>query len=60
MTKYLSIAILLTVFLSSCSKEPDNFNDCILKHIKGNQTRDAVDLIEDACRAKFPVPPKQK
>jgi len=63
MTKtYLAIALLITgvVILSSCSKEPDNYNDCILEHIKGNQTKQAVNLIDDACEAKFPASPKQE
>jgi hypothetical protein len=59
---YIAIALLIIgiVILSSCSKEPDNFNDCILKHIKGSQTEDAVFLIEQACETKFPRSPKQK
>ena len=59
---YLAIALLIIglVILSSCSKEPDNFNDCILKHIKGSQTEDAVFLIENACRKKFPESPKHQ
>tara|TARA_B100000315_G_scaffold230165_1_gene240320 strand:- start:27 stop:221 length:195 start_codon:yes stop_codon:yes gene_type:complete len=62
MTKYLVIAFLIAgvVVLSSCSKEPDNFSDCILKHVKGSQTKDAVNLIEDACEEKFSAPPKQE
>ena len=53
---YLAIALLIIglVILSSCSKEPDNFNDCILEHVKGSQSKDAVSLIEEACQAKFP------
>ena len=63
---YLAVALLITgvVILSSCSKpdnsKPDNFNDCILEHIKGNQTKQAVSLIEDACYEKFSASPKQK
>ena len=63
---YLAIALLITgvVVLSSCSKpdnsKPDNYNDCILEHIKENQTKYAVNLIEDACEAKFPASPKQE
>jgi hypothetical protein len=59
MTKYLAIAFLITgvvIFLSSCSK-PDNYDDCILEHIKANQTKDAVWAIEEACQNKFPPKP---
>lgn len=57
MTKtYLAVAFLITgvVILSSCSKEPDNYNDCILEHIKAGQTAGAVPLIMEACINKFP------
>ena len=63
---YLAIALLITgvVVLSSCSKpdnsKPDNYNDCILEHIKGNQTKQAVNLIDAACYEKFSASPKQE
>jgi PBP1b-binding outer membrane lipoprotein LpoB len=59
MTKYLAIAFLIAgiTILSSCSKEPDNYDDCILKHIKSGQTKDAVWAIEEACQNKFPPKP---
>ena len=60
---YLAIALLITgvVVLSSCSKpdnsKPDNYNDCILEHIKSGQTDKAVSLIRKACKSKFPPQP---
>ena len=59
MTKYLAIAFLIAgvIILSSCSKEPDNYNDCILKYIKGGQTEAAAGLIMQACMDKFPPKP---
>ena len=53
------MAFLITgvvIFLSSCSK-PDNYDDCILEHLKANQTKDAVWAIEEACQNKFPPKP---
>ena len=60
MTKtYLAIAFLIAgiTILFFCSKEPDNFDDCILEHIKSGQSDFAVRLIHDACLAKFPPKP---
>ena len=59
---YLAIAFLIAgiTILSSCSKEPDNYDDCILEHIKGNQTKQAVNLIDAACYEKFSASPKQE
>jgi hypothetical protein len=55
----ISIAILITgvIILSSCSKEPDNFDDCILEHIKSGQSDKAVSYIRRACKSKFPPKP---
>ena len=60
MTKtYLAIAFLIAgiTILSSCSKEPDNYDDCILEHIKSGQSDSAVFHIRKACKSKFPPKP---
>lgn len=52
----LKYASMLPVFLLvlGCGKEPTNYADCILEHIKSGQTKDAVVVIHRACEQKFP------
>lgn len=51
------ISILLTVFaLAGCDQfsQPQNFDDCILKHMDGVTSDKAALLITRSCRKKFP------
>ena len=41
------------VFTSS----PDNYEDCVLKSMKGVESDRAASIIANTCRQKFPPPP---
>ena len=53
MNKIISIAI-VSLGLISCSSEPKNFDDCILKYMQGTNERAATTAIYVACQNKFP------
>lgn len=38
----------------SCSEEPEDYEDCILRHVKSGMTKGAVAAVASACREKFP------
>ena len=46
--------ILILVSGVGCS-EPDNYDDCVLKHLKPGMDRAAVLAVKQACREKFPI-----
>jgi len=46
--------IALSSCLASCRREPGDFNDCVLEHVKSGMSGEAVLLVTQACRDKFP------
>lgn len=46
--------IALSFSLASCRREPRDFNDCVLEHVKSGMSDEAVLLVTQACRDKFP------
>jgi len=51
--KFLFIAGIFSLVIS-CSSEPKNFDDCILKHVKAGMSDSAANLLFRTCRNKFP------
>lgn len=52
------IFVVFALLLQSCSY--DNYNDCLIKELKGNSERVTAVLVERACRGKYPdtAPPE--
>jgi hypothetical protein len=46
----------MSVVIVSAINKPRNYEDCILKHMKEAQTREAAFAITHACRQQFPNP----
>lgn len=51
----LALSALLCILTTGCGREPENYNDCILKYVKADMDNGAVSAIMDSCRAKFPA-----
>lgn len=46
---------LVGALLLGCTSEPQNYDDCILKHVKSGMDRSAVLVVMQSCREKFPA-----
>lgn len=57
------IIVTAILFLASASVSagwfgPDNYDDCVLEKMKGQETKAAIIHARKACRKKFPEKPK--
>lgn len=48
------IVVTTLLFLAGCEGEITNNDDCILKHLKSGMNKNAVYMLEDSCRTKYP------
>lgn len=45
----------IVIPIVGCSQEPDNYEDCVLQHVKDSgESRAAVVTVRQMCREKFP------
>ena len=49
-----SIGLSLVVLLSACSRDPENYDECILKYIKAGMNERAVHALQKSCQARYP------
>lgn len=48
-----ALIALAILSLGSCSNEPKNYDDCILKYLKPGMTNDVAAEVMKACQRKF-------
>ncbi len=50
----LLLAGIYLFFATGCTREPSNYDDCILKNVRASMEKGAVSAVTQACRSKFP------
>jgi len=51
--KWILACLPLALTLVACEREPENYDDCILKHVKEGMDKAAVSAIVDSCYNKY-------
>ena len=50
--------LVAVVILAGCSNEPQNYDDCILQHVKAGMSELAVAQLIEACERKYSLQPE--